>query len=108
MKMEWLMIPGFILCALIMKFFVKMVDSFITHIIMTEETAQLKENCSEEIMETSPAEQINDMKLKRLTISQMIDKLRLARRTMQDAEVSNIEIGTARPTQIRIRRYENS
>ena len=48
MKMEWLMIPGFILCALIMKFFVKMVDSFITHIIMTEETAQLKENCSED------------------------------------------------------------
>ena len=48
------------------------------------------------------------MKLKRLTISQMVDKLRLARRTMQDEEVSNIKIGTARPTQIRIRRYENS
>ena len=108
MKMEWLMIPGFILCALIMKFFVKMVDSFITHIIMTEETAQLRESCSEGSMEIDTAEQINDEKLKTLTISQMVDKLRLARRTMQDEEVSNIEIGTARPTQIRIRRYENS
>ncbi len=40
MSTEWLLIPVFILCALIMKWFVKLVDYFIAHSIIQEEPEQ--------------------------------------------------------------------
>ncbi len=40
MSTEWLLIPVFILCALIMKWFVKLVDYFIAHSIIQDEMEQ--------------------------------------------------------------------
>ncbi len=40
MTMEWLLIPVFILCALIMKLFIRVVDSFIAHNLIPDEVAE--------------------------------------------------------------------
>ena len=108
MTMEWLLVPVFLLCALIMKYFIKAVDSFILHTIIPEETIDASKQCSEESAQINAPEPGRNGRWRKLSLNQIADRLHRERRARQGGDVSVIEIGTARPTQIRIRRYEQS
>ncbi len=147
MTMEWLLIPVFILCALIMKLFVRVVDFFIAHNVIPEDVTEsakamgesvrilsgndcskgvrvsimaenegstvrstdlntdgsLKENAASDAADHSQEHEITPEKL---SFSELLDKFRKKRNVRNDQNEAVIEIGTARPMQIRIHNNE--
>ncbi len=166
MSMEWLLIPVFLLCALVMRIFVKLVDRFIADMIIPQDEVKdarnmVKHTASEaghkshrakktvpvpaeksrkgspvngrahntaastyardgaaladnaqwtrgntaEVFE-SAANNEENLAISTLTFSGLLDKFRERSNVGRDENANTIEIGTARPTQIRIKHYE--
>ncbi len=130
MTMEWLLIPVFLLCALIMKIFIKAVDRFIADVIIPENgirEVQKEDQKAEEYKKSErkthkqsstatigkasiAAEKESDTTendaFNTLTFSALLDKFRQRSNVGHDKDANTIEIGTARPMEVRIKHYE--
>ncbi len=130
MTMEWLLIPVFLLCALIMKIFIKAVDRFIADVIIPENGIREVSKEEQKTEESKKAERKTYKKsstatmgkasiatetesdvpenaaFNALTFSGLLDKFRQRSNVGHDKDANTIEIGTARPMEVRIKHYE--
>ena len=101
MMRDVLLFLAFLLGAGIMRVFVGIADYFIEHVVLPDD-ADIKCQMENEMksVENAPKKH-TPVQMKRL-----LDKLRLRSKVKDKYRGTVVEIGTARPTQIRIRHYE--
>ena len=101
MMRDVLLVLAFLLGAGIMRVFVRIADHFIEHVVLPDD-ADIKCQMENEIKSTEDAPKEHAPgRIKRL-----LDKLRLRSKVKDKYRGTVVEIGTASPTQIRIRHYE--
>ena len=100
---EFLLILVFVLCAWIMRMFVKLVDYFIENVLIPDPSREnvVKETCGGENCGKERSAAPHGLRMRRL-----LDKIRRRSKVMHNRSTDSVKIGTARPTQIRIRHYE--
>ncbi len=133
MTHEWLLILVFLMCAGIMKWFVKAVDKFIRYEVIPEEqkeeiaemqvkkcTAEESEAALSDKAVSAYSEDKTDMTVREeegMPIEEaagipvdaakgLLDKLHQKSNVMHEKQGNTVEIGSALPTQIRISNYE--
>ena len=101
MMRDVLLVLAFLFGAGIMRVFVRIADHFIEHVVLPED-ADIKCQMENEMksVENAPKKHTPGR------IKSLLDKLRLRSKVKDKYRGTVVEIGTARPTQIRIRHYE--
>lgn len=119
MGRELLLIPLFLLGAWIMRIFVKVVDRFVMHDIIPEEyvryesSKEAEEQVLSEEQHTAGAGAMDAEKCilentmpSTGSLGTVLDKFRRKSKVMHNSSVNTVQIGTARPTEIRFHHYE--
>jgi len=117
MGRELLLIPLFLLCAWIMRIFVKMVDRFVAHDIIPEEYVRYQSSKEEPVLSeeqhtagtgAADAEKciLENTMPSTGSLGTVLDKLRRKSKVMHESSMNTVQIGTARPTEIRFHHYE--
>lgn len=114
-----LLIIVFLLCAWIMRIFVRLVDRFIARSILPEdcreydklEKSEVRKLSEEEFRVYEGAPDAEQCLLENTMPStdffhRLLDKIRRKSKVRHNSSENTVQIGTARPTQIRIRHYE--
>ena len=119
MGRELLLIPLFLLGAWIMRIFVKVVDRFVMRDIIPEEyvryesSKEAEEQVLSEEQHTAGAGAMDAEKCilentmpSTGSLGTVLDKLRRKSKVMHESSMNTVQIGTARPTEIRFHHYE--
>ena len=119
MGRELLLIPLFLLCAWIMRIFVKLVDRFVARDIIPEEyvryesSKEMETQVLNEEQHTAGTGAVDAEKCilentmpSTGSLGTVLDKFRRKSKVMHNSSMNTVQIGTARPTEIRFHHYE--